>query len=536
MAVSVRQTRTTDSRIQPSISRFGDERDEELIRLCASVSSSLQLKLDGIESSVHQEGNVSGAIPTISIQGDRKPTSTSGARTSKQDPEDSHALVITGRTNRSTKQTTKAKVEAFSSTSSSDERGRTAFVAQGPVFKDLRVKLNLDLSRNVCHGTTQKGKGCTLRIAKKDYERAQIIVERLETGNLDGTPGTSSEHLKDLAQLLHCKRYHQKDAPVLVQTWEATIGIHTEPIPKSSPVVTSTTISVSATPAKLAAQAFDFIGVQTCIRTLIAFDPRAKSESCTAKFVRGALEKSSTPRDIEKKGVIYIYWFPGNFGHIKIGATTAAPEKRLKEWQRKCGHEPQLWYPATEEDRRPIPHVFRVEKIIQAQLRHCRRKETRCRKCHGCHREWFESSVGEAVAVVRKWSAWIQEDPYEVSGGVWKLKESQREKFNDLCKISSSPPEDRPRSISTSRWKERNEENSRRLSAPSLPNCRTRSTESPRRSGRLPAKQRRKSAVGGDDPNGSHELTFNLQPDSKPAEPIRRSIRISEQQQQKTKQ
>ncbi|KAL8748470.1 MAG: hypothetical protein Q9199_008185 [Rusavskia elegans] len=111
------------------------------------------------------------------------------------------------------------------------------------------------------------------------------------------------------------------------------------------------------------------------------------------------------------------------------------PEESLRDWQKKSGHVPELLFPKTEEDLVPIPHVYRFERIVHAQLQNYRKKELECRKCQECHDEWFESSVPEAIDAVRKWSASIREKPYvKGSKGTWALMESQKDKVEAMCR------------------------------------------------------------------------------------------------------
>ncbi|KAL8688654.1 MAG: hypothetical protein Q9218_005486 [Villophora microphyllina] len=250
--------------------------------------------------------------------------------------------------------------------------------------------------------------------------------------------------------------------------------------------------------------------VETCIRTLIPFDAKAKSRVCTDDYVKGTLRKDLSSSQDQRSGLIYIYWFEGNFGHVKIGVTTRTPEERLQEWAKKCGHKPKLIFPKPEDDRTLVPHVYRVETLVQAQLRNCRKKELKCRKCGTCHREWFESSVPEAIALVKKWSAWMRTNPYEPvstdddykqqgSQKVWRLKRSQTKKIHSLCQLQ---PEDQKRRVSTSQLKER----TARLSVSPQRRRRAMSEEPPRRSVRLAEKQRSTSISRSDASRATPDL------------------------------
>ncbi|KAL8963900.1 MAG: hypothetical protein Q9183_004863, partial [Haloplaca sp. 2 TL-2023] len=286
--------------------------------------------------------------------------------------------------------------------------------------------LNIDLSSKTttCLASTAKGHRCTNHIAKRNSEEARQILRRVEETQTEEPGEDVTKFLNTLAELLLCKRYHQGEASTLSTKWTTAIRpiSHTRrasdsvlvspgtlanrPIAATSRRSSAVTRSVAAaaqasSPIVLSSTDVktDFLSgkvLRTCIRTFVPFDPLAKSRAHTERYVRGVIMKDLVLRE-EKGGFIYIYWFPGNFGHLKIGVTTRSPAERLREWQKQCGHDPILIYPAAEENRVMIPHVYRVEKLVHAQLRDVRRKETRCEKCQKCHREWFEGNKEEAI-------------------------------------------------------------------------------------------------------------------------------------------
>ncbi|GAM38699.1 hypothetical protein TCE0_033r09637 [Talaromyces pinophilus] len=162
----------------------------------------------------------------------------------------------------------------------------------------------------------------------------------------------------------------------------------------------------------------------------------------TCLAVSEALEKlllePLTQKEIKKVGILYVYWQPGNFGHLKIGYTHDL-EKRMKEWNRQCNKTMEVYYPNRNDDKEliPVSHVYRVEKLVHTELKNLRRKEKNCSGCGKNHIEWFEAPRDLAVAVVRKWMAWMRESPYEEkpssSGNAeWVLKEEQKSKLSAL--------------------------------------------------------------------------------------------------------
>ena len=372
--------------------------------------------------------------------------------------------------------------------------------------------LNIDLSSETttCLASTKKGRRCTNLIAKRNSEEARLILRRVEKTQAEELGEDVTQSLDTLAELLLCKRYHQGEASTLSTKWTTGIkpNAHTrrasdsvlvspETLTNRPIVATSRRSSAVTRSVAAAAQApspivlrstevkTDFLGgksLQTCIRTFVPFDPLAKSRAHTERYVRGAIMKDLISRE-ETEGFIYIYWFPGNFGHLKIGVTTRSPEERLREWQKQCGHDPILIYPAAEEDRVMIPHVYRVEKLVHAQLRDVRRKETRCEKCEKCHREWFEGPAKVAIATVKRWSAWISDEPYKLQGGVWRLSPIHKKNLNTLCQRVVEDNDTQP---TTTKLRDRN----RRLSAAPLRRHRAKSEGPLRRSSRIAERQR----------------------------------------------
>ncbi|KAL8782232.1 MAG: hypothetical protein Q9213_005562 [Squamulea squamosa] len=394
-----------------------------------------------------------------------------------------------------------------------------------------------------CVARTTKGRKdekrkCTNKIARGNINVAWKKLKELEDLTRPGESQKRYGLIVSLAELLVCKRSHQKDALSIAQAWDVAINPASERqiVPVSIPLDIPTRPTRSKTSRKVfvpvaeITKSGSFDTSQVCIRKFVPFDAKAKCRVNTGDLVRGMIERPLGLLESRDAGLIYIYWFPGNFGHIKIGLTTRTIEERMREWQSKCSHDIHLEYPKDEKDCVPIPHVHRVENLIKQQLRHVRRKEIGCRGCKKNHNEWYENALQEAVDAIRKWSAWMRKNPYEkLSDGVWRLKKTQKENIESLCH-PPSPPDARSRSISTSRWKERNERNSRRLSASPRTHRRTTSAESPHPNERIAAKERRKSAVGDAGSDTKYQWTLNLSGDIKLEGPVRRSSRLAEKE------
>ncbi|KAL8853955.1 MAG: hypothetical protein Q9221_001263 [Calogaya cf. arnoldii] len=370
----------------------------------------------------------------------------------------------------------------------------------------LAGKLNIDVEAdsNTCLANTRRGTRCTYGIAKSSVKAARQILQQLEKGHSikqDWKPPL--DQLELLANLLLCKRSHQDQAYAVTERWVAAMD-------PTKGDCTFASLQVSPNPNMAHGQTINFVrsrgsGSTICIRTFVPFDSRARCMMNTKVFIEGAMRKILTPREVQKEGYIYIYNFNGNFGHVKIGVTTLTPEERLRNWQKQCGHVPELLFPKNEEDLVPIPHVYRLEKIVHAQLRNYRKKELKCRKCQKCHVEWFESSVPEAIDAVKRWSAWIRGKPYEEgSKGAWALMESQKSKVEALC---WSVEEDRQARLFL-----QERERSRRLSVSPNRLPRSGSEGRLRCSSRLAnRKNRRRSMIEGDASDAARVLTFNLE-------------------------
>ncbi|RAO65856.1 uncharacterized protein BHQ10_001868 [Talaromyces amestolkiae] len=167
--------------------------------------------------------------------------------------------------------------------------------------------------------------------------------------------------------------------------------------------------------------------------------PKYLQKLSVSEALEGLLLKPLTgKKEIGDTGIIYIYWQPSNFGHLKIGYTTQAFEKRMKEWIKRCNKTMEIYYPSRDDAQKiiAVDHVYRVEKLIHLELKNLRKIEKNCPGCGKNHDEWFECSRDLAVAVVRKWMDWMRESPYEErqsgSSKEWVLKAEQRSKLKDL--------------------------------------------------------------------------------------------------------
>ena len=145
-----------------------------------------------------------------------------------------------------------------------------------------------------------------------------------------------------------------------------------------------------------------------------------------ARHLNSLIKKELSESDAKSEGFIYIYSTKGSFGHLKIGRTGDV-QKRLKEWERQCGHDLELAYPKGEQVQR-IPHIKRLEAIIHEELRDHRLRELRCHKCGRSHKEWFKQALPDALAVVEKWSNWMLKQPYKILTTEPSAEKSKKDK------------------------------------------------------------------------------------------------------------
>jgi hypothetical protein len=167
---------------------------------------------------------------------------------------------------------------------------------------------------------------------------------------------------------------------------------------------------------------------------------KASVHLSVSEALEKVLVKPLMRSEIKGVGSIYICWQPGKFGRLKIGCSKNKISKRVKEWNSRCRKPMEVYFPkpGSDEEHLQVSHVRRVEKLVHTELKNCRRFEEMCPGCKGHPIEWFEVSRQLAIAVVRKWMAWMQTAPYEErSCGEktetdWVLKDEQRRKIKEL--------------------------------------------------------------------------------------------------------
>ena len=337
----------------------------------------------------------------------------------------------------------------------------------------LEIDVDFTSVKPTCATNNQEGCRCGNKPSKESWEKACAILNCLISLGPCYDAERYAERLKVLACLVLCKRNHQDRAVALAEGWKKSLSRFAKgtdnsywsrkdiqcytptPGPKSTddslppPTKALGHLTLST---RFGDTNFNFIGIrqkQTEIRNFVPYHTKAKNQLDTGTAVVEAMNKDLLKSEMSRDGFIYIYWFPGMFGYIKIGSSGRPAQARLREWKKQCGHDPILVYPTSEEDMQRVPHVVRVEAIVHAALRERRRRELKCSGCNKFHKEWFEQSVSTAIALVRFWSAWMRKEPYAATvtpesvskqkycntEQTWRLKDEFKEDPRTLSKI-----------------------------------------------------------------------------------------------------
>ena len=136
------------------------------------------------------------------------------------------------------------------------------------------------------------------------------------------------------------------------------------------------------------------------------------------------------------EGFLYGFTADNAPGCLKIGRTCDSPERRVQQWQGKCGQNIRL------EIQTPakVRFVFALEALVHAELSACRVRFAEACTCGTRHIEFFQTSNRHAEAVMFKFWAFMKEDPYKQNelSGRWTLRQVLR-KDEALLKFLTTP-------------------------------------------------------------------------------------------------
>ena len=307
----------------------------------------------------------------------------------------------------------------------------------------LEVSLSkaiFDLHQPRCPATKVDSKRCGAKIKEIEKDKAFKIVRVMDLCD-DVDERTLAKELESAVRLLTCKRNaHQKQANGIAACWAGAL---------CQPVESSINIEDIQ---------FSFVAEEEIIslRNLNPPAPDKYSHLSLRDHIKAIIDEPIKPTDT-KAGYIYVYSVNSNFGLVKIGWTRNTPNERLKKWEKQCKRKPYRAYPEDSKELIKIPHAWRVEKLVQAELRKYNKWETGCGCKYKTHREWFETSLPHAIKLVEFWSAWVQTHPYEerprerlklgqATLPAWALKESHKAELDSLLdKIEGRDMEQRER-------------------------------------------------------------------------------------------
>ncbi|RMZ79408.1 hypothetical protein DV738_g3299, partial [Chaetothyriales sp. CBS 135597] len=170
------------------------------------------------------------------------------------------------------------------------------------------------------------------------------------------------------------------------------------------------------------------------------YRPKEHLHKSTSTFIREILDKPLTMLDLDTK-FVYVYWYPGNFGKVKIGSAKNV-QNRFRKWQKECGHPVQ---PCVDRDlsfSAQVVNARRVEMLIHAELKDYRVQHQNCTcKRKAKHNEWFATTEHHVKQVIQKWKKWMtSKERYEnVIGGHLIPQNTTEKEIQKLCQPVPKP-------------------------------------------------------------------------------------------------
>ena len=312
------------------------------------------------------------------------------------------------------------------------------------VVNDSTRKL-FEANARRCFARTLKGERCKRWQINGSRESIRLAIEKLEISDHKSDLEGCKKLVKTLVNLSLCEAEtwpgHISNLNQILFRFEKEVA---DSLSSGGQMLVSGITSTNNSASSYSQTNFTTMqAIDTPSNAFTGFEPwqplrieRADVSSCLRELIW-------MPLDLEKErrsGYIYAYRTRGIFGFVKIGHTTRDIDTRLAEWQVQCRHNPEPVLGSHGQ----VPHVARVEKLIHAELKDFRHKQTKC-ICGTIHIEWFEVSHLDVAVVVEKWSAWMETMPYDTNG--W-LKRQHPEWLEELCKPSVLPSKT-PRGIVT---------------------------------------------------------------------------------------
>ncbi|RHZ53745.1 uncharacterized protein CDV56_107511 [Aspergillus thermomutatus] len=339
----------------------------------------------------------------------------------------------------------------YSSTSAKDQDG-----IQKSLYKiiPLEIRKRLREDDQHCPAWTTKG----LRCRKPHRANVSRVTHLLDTLTAI-KPSQVFQCMSDLITVALCSSSHQRVARKELETWRKDIDKLHDIQQDQRHIASHTNQRILAladwmstlsgagsfskkveTPPPPTTKESIPSNIPQVFTLIQKFRPHVTGDSVrlsVSEALEKLLIKPLMDSEIKRVGSVYVYWQPGNFGHLKIGYSKDIG-KRITAWSSQCSKPMEVYYPkrGSDEESLQVSHVCRVEKLVHMELKNYRRAEEQCPGCGKRHIEWFEVSRHLATEVVRKWMAWMRTSPYEqrTCGGTteWVLKDEQRRKLRDL--------------------------------------------------------------------------------------------------------
>lgn len=267
-----------------------------------------------------------------------------------------------------------------------------------------------------CSGTTVQGKPCRMKLGGQTVQHARRTISELTNSEIYLDEGNRVYALEALAIYMFCS-HHTRQGEDKLLSWKLSISTicrsaqKTESARDDKPTVESQILRArreGTPPAECWPNVLDDSRFITEIKP-----DRPTCKEDAYELIKQTLLLSLDSTD-QRDGQVYVYQVDGNEDFVKIGYTSRRMTERSEEWTLACNRASTLVYPSPEDLSLRIPYAKRVEALCHAELQYMN-EIVDCNACIVNHIEWFRTSVAEAIAVVRKWIAWIKMEPYEQS-------------------------------------------------------------------------------------------------------------------------
>ncbi|KAJ4267476.1 hypothetical protein NW762_003583 [Fusarium torreyae] len=326
----------------------------------------------------------------------------------------------------------------------------------------LRELLQIDNGRKLyCHFQLPKAnRRCRTDIS---LSNSILITHLLEQIVVLGSYTAAKSLLAQVASLVMCQRWHQKEGSPRSLLWEGilkpleakTIKQEVqEDAPKSDKETIQVLSSAHAVAVKKEPGSKDETSTpkatsrrrtQSSPSTPTKSSPRLRPSKETPpknpefkhkfenygrplnttdknKAIKKHLLSPLAQKERESEGYVYIYTFPETYRiarpYLKIGYAQDV-EARMARWKAQCGYRPRVLGQFTAD------HYIKLEKLVHAQLYSQRKREISCPNCGVYHKEWFDVDLMTATMITTLWATWMRRQPYDDEGNLqekWRVR------------------------------------------------------------------------------------------------------------------